>query len=239
MPASRRLRVLSLALPLAGGRSAPAAPADDAAATAGTLEGRGLRTRREIYEGAPQSTRTASMRAVRAAQALTQLMVVRTNGTCRSSTGCRTPMQRALWADLGARALEHARAAERLIPAVTGRGSADRELLHVLRVEPRDHSLDLAGRRRGTNATPSASSISTRSTTTRSARRCSRTSTCVRHGRSTTETPRSRSSSAPRCSTRLGCAISTARGVLGARRRLRARALLLRARLRCRAARIP
>jgi len=126
---------------------------------AGTLEGRGLRTRREDLRGERRRAPGQLDARVRAAQALTQLMVVRTNGKCRSSTAAGHRCQPRRSGPTSARAaLEHARARKRLKSAVTGRGSADRELLHVLRVEPRDHSLDLArAQAASTRRTPSAS----------------------------------------------------------------------------------
>jgi hypothetical protein len=52
-----------------------------------------------------------------AAVALTQLMAIRTNGNLPLVDGLQdTDANRALWADLGKRALEHARAAEKLNP---------------------------------------------------------------------------------------------------------------------------
>ena len=115
IPARARARARSGAR---GAGAALAEPADEAAAL---LErARSSRTssaRRRSSRRAPRRTRRASRRASAPRVALTQVMAIRSNGNLPLVDGLQdTDANRALWADLGKRALEHARAAEKLDP---------------------------------------------------------------------------------------------------------------------------
>jgi len=117
----RCLSALALALQLAMPGPARAEPSDDAAALLESTNAEDFERAARIYEVRAAEHPESFEAHVRAAQALTQLMAVRTNGNLPLVDGLQdSDAHRALWANLGARALEHARAAERLNPQSTG-----------------------------------------------------------------------------------------------------------------------
>jgi tetratricopeptide (TPR) repeat protein len=122
---SRLATAFALAAALAAANPASpaegAAAADEAAALLESTKAEDFERAAKIYEAsAAQHPDDFDARA-RAAQALTQLMAVRTNGNLPLVDGLQdTDANRALWADLGKRALEHARAAEKLSPQHAG-----------------------------------------------------------------------------------------------------------------------
>jgi len=111
----------ALAAPSRAFAAESAAPADEAVALLDSTKADDFARAAKIFEArAVQHPDDFEVRA-RAAQALTQLMAVRTNGNLPLVDGLQdTDANRALWADLGQRALEHARAAEKLSPQHAG-----------------------------------------------------------------------------------------------------------------------
>jgi tetratricopeptide (TPR) repeat protein len=119
-----RLAMGFLAAALFGAHPAPAAEATATDENAALLDGakaEDFERAAKIYEASAAQHPDSFDARARAAQALTQLMAVRTNGNLPLVDGLQdTDANRAIWADLGKRALEHARAAERLSPQHAG-----------------------------------------------------------------------------------------------------------------------
>jgi hypothetical protein len=109
---------LALAAALSIARAAPAETADDAAALLETSSNRAdLERAAKLFEARSAAQPESYEARLGAAVALTQVMAIRSNGNLPLVDGLQdTDANRALWADLGKRALEHARAAEKLQP---------------------------------------------------------------------------------------------------------------------------
>ena len=121
MPRSRIPRVIGRALAAAlvvvcG--AVGAEPVDESARLLDSSKLEDLERAAKIYEARAAEHPESYEAQARAAQALTQIMAVRSNGNLPLVEGLQdTDQNRALWADLGKRALDHARAAEKLQPA--------------------------------------------------------------------------------------------------------------------------
>jgi len=116
---SRSAVVFALLLVTAIARAAE--PTDEAAALLESSKLEDLERAAKIYEArAAQHPDNFEDRA-RAAQALTEVMAIRTNGNLPLVDGLQdTGPNRAIWADLGKRALTHARAAAQMKPDHVG-----------------------------------------------------------------------------------------------------------------------
>ena len=108
---------LALAAGFAIAAAARAEPADEAAGLVESAKLEDNERAAKIYEALAAQQPDRFDARFGAARALTQVMAIRSNGNLPLVDGLQdTDANRALWADLGPRALEHARAAERLQP---------------------------------------------------------------------------------------------------------------------------
>jgi tetratricopeptide (TPR) repeat protein len=110
------------ALLLAAAALARAAePPDEAAALLESSQLADLERAASIYEARAKQNPDSFEARVRAAQALTEVMAIRTHGNLPLVDGLQdSDANRAVWADLGSRALGHARAAVALKPEHSG-----------------------------------------------------------------------------------------------------------------------
>lgn len=119
-PCSPRAPWLALAT-LAMAVAASAEPADEAARLVEGAKLEDIERAAVIYEARAKQNPESFDARFGAARALTQVMAIRSNGNLPLVEGLQdSDANRALWADLGKRALEHARAAEKLVPRDPG-----------------------------------------------------------------------------------------------------------------------
>jgi tetratricopeptide (TPR) repeat protein len=117
----RLLCTLALALSLTAASAPAAEPADAGAALLESSKLEDLERAVKIYEARAAQHPESFEARVGAAQAITEVMVIRTNGNLPLVDGLQdTDANRALWADLGKRALDHARAAAQMKPEHVG-----------------------------------------------------------------------------------------------------------------------
>jgi len=116
-PGSPRARWRALAAAIAVAGTASAEPGDDAARLVETAKLADSERAAAIYEARAVQNPESFDARFGAARALTQVMAIRSNGNLPLVDGLQdTGANRALWADLGQRALDHARAAQKLDP---------------------------------------------------------------------------------------------------------------------------
>jgi tetratricopeptide (TPR) repeat protein len=109
--------LLALALAVPGRASAEAARVDEAVWLLESAKAEDAERAGKLYEARAAENPQSYEAQLGAARALTQAMAIRTNGNLPLVDGLQdTDANRALWADLGKRALEHARAAYAMKP---------------------------------------------------------------------------------------------------------------------------
>ena len=119
--AARLALLAALALSGASATAENAAPVDEGQALLDGARAEDFERAAKIYEARAAEHPDSFDAHARAAQSLVQLVTLRTNGNLPLVDGLQdTDVNRALWADLGKRALEHARAAEKLSPQHAG-----------------------------------------------------------------------------------------------------------------------